>query len=90
MPKKRDFTNIEKPKLAAAEAFITKEEPAPAAGAIPKGYMLVKERKTARMHILTKPSTKETLKEVAEKKGTSVNDLVNDMIEAALDTMGEL
>lgn len=45
-------------------------------------YMLVREAKSERMQILTRPSTKEALVEIAEEAEISVNELVNRIFES--------
>ena len=56
---------------------------------IPKGYRLVKETKSERMHIMLRPSIKEGLKAKADAQGTSVNDLINSILEEYIDRKGE-
>lgn len=48
---------------------------------IPKGYILKPEAKSERLNLLIKPSTKEGIKEAAEVKRTSVNNLINEILE---------
>ena len=45
-----------------------------------------KESKSRRLQLLIKPSVYESIKERADKSGTSVNDWVNGVIERALGT----
>lgn len=54
-------------------------------GAIPKGYMLVKETKSERAQFLLRPSTKNGLKALARAQKRSINDLVNDILEEYLE-----
>lgn len=54
-------------------------------GAIPKGYVLKKESKSIRASILFRPSTLEDLKDWATEKGISFNELVNELLETALE-----
>ena len=68
----------------ATDLFINKTEdpvivPDPAEG-IPKGYRLVPEKKSERMQLLVSPTIKETIKELADKQGTSTNDLINKIL----------
>ncbi len=44
---------------------------------VPKGYRLVKETKTRRLHITTTPSTAEALMRIAKAQGVSLNALCN-------------
>lgn len=77
-----------------AELFISKpaEKPAEAEqeapkGKAPEGYHLnplYVENKSRRLQLLVKPSTVEKLKARAKQDGTSVNDIVNTILEDAL------
>lgn len=83
MASKKDF------KKSPAEMFISAaEEPeapieAPAEEniVIPKGYRLAPEIKNARLQLLLKPSTKESLKALAHSKCMSMNELINMILE---------
>lgn len=55
---------------------------------IPEGWRLTPEPKTARMQLLIKPTTRTALKEIAARKGISVNRLVNDYLEDAIKKEG--
>jgi len=76
-----------------ADAFLSvaQEEPkeeakAPAQDpAIPEGYKLVKESKSVRLQLLIRPTTKKRLKEAADAKKVSVNDLVSTILEDYLE-----
>ena len=46
-----------------------------------KGYQIIPEYKTERLQLLLKPSTKQDLKAIAAEEGTSVNDLINKILE---------
>ena len=48
---------------------------------IPKGYKLVKENKTERIQLLVRPTTKAALKQKAAAQGTSLNDLINQILD---------
>lgn len=48
---------------------------------IPIGYKLVKENKSVRLQLLIRPTTKETIKKLAEAQGISVNDLINKILD---------
>lgn len=48
---------------------------------LPEGYMLVRESKSRRVQLLIRPSIYEGIKEIAKKKGKSINDYVNDLFE---------
>lgn len=52
---------------------------------IPRGWALTEEVKSARMQLLIKPSTKAALKDLADRKGVSVNQLVNTFLEEGID-----
>lgn len=80
-----------------AELFITTKKPAETAteagtlqGKLPKapeGYHinpLYIENKSRRLQLLVKPSIVDKLKERAKRENTSVNDLVNILLEEAL------
>ena len=73
-----------------ADLFISSAEDAPIEQYEPteaptlkakKGYQIIPEYKTERMQLLIKPSTKRDLKAIAAEEGTSVNDLVNKILE---------
>lgn len=83
----------------AAKNFITTPEPeevqagsgtTPAADPgetlqAPKGYKLVPETKDARIQLLLKPSIKEGLRRAAHEEYTSINNLVNDILQEWLE-----
>ena len=48
---------------------------------IPEGYKLVKEYKTERIQLLIRPTTKAALKQKAAAQGTSLNDLINQILD---------
>lgn len=48
---------------------------------VPKGYKLVREPKSIRMQLLVRPTVKEAIKQEAEAKGISMNDLANIIFE---------
>ncbi len=94
MATKKDF------KKPTAELFLSsaeepakeipkKEEPATPEIVIPKGYRLAPETKSQRLQLLLKPSTKETIKEIAFSKGFSVNELINVILEEYIEKEGE-
>lgn len=58
-------------------------------GEVPKGYKLVKENKSERMHLLVRPALKEAIKEEAEAQGLSMNDLVNNIFEEYIERKGK-
>lgn len=83
--------------MGAAEMFISSARPQQEApqGAqdsfsIPKGYILTKESKTARMALLVRPTTKTALKKIADEQGLSMNDIINQLIEEYLEKEGRL
>lgn len=51
----------------------------------PKGYKLVPETKDARIQLLLKPSIKEGLRRAAHEEYTSINNLVNDILQEWLE-----
>lgn len=68
--------------------FITaNEEEKPQKEELPKGYKISPvyiETKSRRLQLLLKPSIFKKLKQTADKKHTSVNDLVNSILEENL------
>lgn len=88
MASKKSFRDtLENP----AELFITKpaEKPAEtvAPAKAPEGYHLNPlyiENKSRRLQLLAKPSTVEKLRARAKRENTSVNDIVNTILEEAL------
>lgn len=85
MAQKKSFKNpamnfisaVEEPQAAAQEGL-----------AIPKGYKLVKENKSARMQLLIRPTIKDAIKEEAAAQGLSMNDLVNNIFEEYMERKG--
>ncbi|SNH86714.1 hypothetical protein [Streptococcus pneumoniae] len=81
---KKDFSSIENPALQ----FISKEE-APqehkqAGQSIPEGYKANPEyieKKNRRLQLLMQPSLYKLLKERALEEGTSVNNLIHELLE---------
>lgn len=55
---------------------------------IPAGWQLKEEAKSARLQLLLKPSTKTALKDLADRKGVSVNQLVNTLLEDGIKKEG--
>ena len=88
MAGKKTFKNPATNFISTAEPEDTIKGSEKEATAIPKGYKLVPESKTVRAQILIRPSTKEALKELAEAKGTSLNDLINTAIEEYIERQG--
>ena len=85
MAKKKDFKN---PALnfISQESIDRVEAPAPT-GKAPEGYKLnplYVETKSKRLQLLIQPSLHEKLKKKAQAEGTSVNDLVNGILQDAL------
>lgn len=91
---KKDF------KKNTAELFISSAEDPPApsdpkqveqetGAAIPKGYKLVKENKSDRIHLLIRPTLKEDIKKEAAAQKVSVNDLINNVLEEYLERKGK-
>lgn len=52
---------------------------------IPEGYKLVKEYKTERIQLLIRPTTKAALKQMAAAQGTSLNDLINQILDKSIE-----
>lgn len=48
---------------------------------VPEGYRLRRESKTIRLQLLIRPTTKKYLKQIAEERKVSMNDLVNGILE---------
>lgn len=90
---KKDF------KKNAAELFITTPDATPEAAGqaqeqpagfeVPKGYRLAKEIKSARMQLLVRPNTKETLRRAAAAQGLSLNELVNQILDEYAERYGD-
>lgn len=84
---KKDFSSIESPALQ----FISKEE-APqtqkqTSQKVPEGYKINPEyieKKSRRLQLLMQPSLYDLLKERALKEGTSVNNLIHELLEKAV------
>ena len=78
--------NFKKP---AAEFFISAADEQPKAQAetfvIPKGYILAREPKSERMQLLVRPAIKEGIKKLADERGTSVNDLIGQILDEYLE-----
>ena len=56
----------------------------------PKGYMLVREYKTERVQLLMRPTAKAALKQIANERGISLNELANQILEDYLEEQGDL
>ena len=54
---------------------------APTEFTVPEGYRLVRESRTARLQILVRPGIHAKLKSIAAEEQTSVNEIVNGLIE---------
>ncbi len=48
---------------------------------VPAGYMLQREYKSERMQLLLRPTTKKMIKQQADARGISMNDLVNQILD---------
>ena len=48
---------------------------------LPNGMQLVRETKSERVQILVRPFTKKMIKQEAESKSVSMNDLINTILE---------
>ena len=76
--------------ISAAEEQETKPRDIDPEGAqIPKGYRLVRESKNQRTQILLRPTTKQTLRDMAEEQGKSLNELINSILEDYIDGKGD-
>ncbi len=53
---------------------------------IPIGYRLTPELKTERIQVRIRPSIKEAVKEEADARGISLNEYINQTLEAAVST----
>ena len=76
---------LSKPAITPAEAEAVAVQGTPAKA--PEGYHINPiyiENKSKRLQLLVKPSTVEKLKARATAEGTSVNDIVNTILEEAL------
>ena len=82
MGSKKTFKNIETPGLPTAAAFMSFPEFAEQI----QGRILARpdqpERKSKRLNLLLKPSLFEDLRKIAQLQRTSVNDLINTVLEA--------
>ena len=84
---KKDFKNTSELFITAAAPVVqsaaatTYNEAAPAVAAIPEGYKLVREAKTERLQILLRPTVHEKLKRIAAERGTSKNEIINNLVE---------
>ena len=54
---------------------------------LPEGYVIQKEKKTERTNLIFRPTLKARLKEEADKRGTSLNEVVHELLEKALDSL---
>lgn len=88
---KKDF------KKNTAELFISAAEEvteAPAQKAaeeglnIPKGFSLTREKKSDRLQLLIRPTSKEAVKKEAQAQGVSMNDLINQIIDEYIERKG--
>ena len=87
MTSKKNFKATENPTMQ----FITTDAPEPQPlpkikapleeVAIPEGYRLIRESKTARLQLLVRPQIKDGLQEVAEAEGLSLNELCSQVFE---------
>ena len=90
-------------KKSAAEMFISSAEqipeskPQPATTEendnyvtdikVPAGYRLQREYKSERMQLLIRPTTKKMIKQQADARGISMNDLVNQILDEYAERM---
>lgn len=87
MPKKNFKTNVTEDFFTQPEKKDSQEEKIEYRSAeelqkqLPPGFRIVKENKSKRMQFLVRPTTYERLTKIAQKNGTSVNDLVNTLLE---------
>ena len=78
------------PKEAPAQKKKKEDKPvAPSTPKIPAGYKLVPETKSERTQLLFRPTTKDTLREIAAARGISLNDLVNQILEEYIERQGK-
>ena len=91
---KREEKSMKKDIVNAAETFFPDDpiEEAPATGeaitptkAKRQKMAVITERKSARLQLLIRPSTKDALRMIAESRGQSVNDLINEVLENFVD-----
>jgi uridine kinase len=90
MAKKSFKTNTAELFISEAEAQTQEQtkEPVqdPADGfVVPKGYMLVRENKTARMQLLVRPTLKEKIMQEADRQHMSMNELFEKVFEEYLE-----
>lgn len=68
--------------LQAVDLMEYYKRAAQAAGlTIPKGYRLAPEYKSARIQLLVKPATKDTIQKTAAAQGLSMNELINRILD---------
>lgn len=69
-----------------ANAFLTTDHQEPKEDVesfkVPEGYKLSRLNKSERLQLLVRPDTKTNIKQIAARKGLSMNDLVNQILEA--------
>lgn len=53
---------------------------------LPKFHTIEKEKKSVRLNLLLRPTTKKELKAEADRKDTSINNLINDILEEYINT----
>ncbi len=57
---------------------------------VPAGYTLQRERKTERMQLLVRPTTKKNIVKLAKSKGMSANEYINIVLEECIEKNGDL
>ena len=57
--------------------------------AVPEGYKIVEESKTKRLQSLITPTTHTKLKRIAQRRGISVNEVVNMALKQFIESEGE-
>lgn len=62
----------------------------PAGAVIPDGYRLVPEAKSKRMQLLVRPTVYEKFRVICDGEGISVNEKINQLLEAAVKGAGDL
>lgn len=81
---KKDFSSIENPALQFISKEETPQEYKQAGQNIPEGYKVNPEyieKKSRRLQLLMQPSLYKLLKERALEEGTSVNNLIHELLE---------
>lgn len=84
---KKNFKDIDLSELNPAYNFISTEEAPKEPDTAPEGYKvnpLYIEKKSRRLQLLLQPSLYDLIKDKADSEGTSVNNLIHEILEKAV------